>query len=176
MRIVADAGHAVVKGVVVAGIPAGVSTVVYAAVVVETAAGVAASKEVRRKDARKAPQPAGPFISCMEEGGGFVAAAPVMELREVFRRFWPYARPYRRWLPLILFFAVLGSAVPILRPEGWRLWPGPPSPVYSVVPSHVSIAHRRQWRSWPTRDPRCLSEVLLLVLSTCPFLSCFFRT
>jgi subfamily B ATP-binding cassette protein MsbA len=47
----------------------------------------------------------------MEEGEGFVAAAPVMELREIFRRFWPYARPYRRWLPLILFFAVLGSAL-----------------------------------------------------------------
>jgi ATP-binding cassette, subfamily B, bacterial len=51
----------------------------------------------------------------MEEGDGFVAAAPVMELRDIFRRFWPYARPYRRWLPLILFFAVLGSALPILR-------------------------------------------------------------
>jgi hypothetical protein len=59
LRIVADAGHAVVKGVVGAGIPAGVSTVVYGAVVVET--GVAASKEVRRKDTGKAPQPAGPF-------------------------------------------------------------------------------------------------------------------
>ncbi|HEU4494503.1 MAG TPA: ABC transporter ATP-binding protein [Rubrobacteraceae bacterium] len=47
----------------------------------------------------------------MEEGDGFVAAAPVIELREIFRRFWPYARPYRRWLPLILFFAVLGSAL-----------------------------------------------------------------
>jgi subfamily B ATP-binding cassette protein MsbA len=34
-----------------------------------------------------------------------------MELREIFRRFWPYARPYRRWLPLILLFAVLGSAI-----------------------------------------------------------------
>jgi hypothetical protein len=52
----------------------------------------------------------------MEEGGGFVAAAPVMELREIFRRFWPYARPYRRWLPLILLFAVLGSALPVVRP------------------------------------------------------------
>jgi ATP-binding cassette, subfamily B, bacterial len=47
----------------------------------------------------------------MEEGDGFVAAAPVMELREIFGRFWPYARPYRRWLPLILLFAALGSAL-----------------------------------------------------------------
>src|SRR5215208_2503558 len=47
----------------------------------------------------------------MDEEDGFVAAAPLMELREIFRRFWPYARPYRRWLPLILLFAVLGSAL-----------------------------------------------------------------
>src|ERR687897_2450337 len=47
----------------------------------------------------------------MEEGDGFVAAAPVVELREIFRRFWPYARPYRRWLPLILLLSVLGSAL-----------------------------------------------------------------
>jgi len=47
----------------------------------------------------------------IEEEGGLVAAAPVMELREIFRRFWPFARPYRRWLPLILLFAVLGSAL-----------------------------------------------------------------
>ncbi|MDQ3942021.1 MAG: ABC transporter ATP-binding protein/permease, partial [Actinomycetota bacterium] len=43
--------------------------------------------------------------------GGFVAAAPVLQLREIFRRFWSYARPYRRWLPLILLFAVVGSAI-----------------------------------------------------------------
>jgi ATP-binding cassette subfamily B protein len=47
----------------------------------------------------------------MEEGRGLVAAAPVMELRDIFRRFWPHARPYRRWLPLIVLFAVLGSAL-----------------------------------------------------------------
>ena len=47
----------------------------------------------------------------MDEEDGFVAAAPLMELREIFRRFWPYARPYRRWLPLILLFAALGSAL-----------------------------------------------------------------
>src|SRR5215210_8373517 len=47
----------------------------------------------------------------VEDGEGLVAAAPLMELREIFRRFWPYARPYRRWLPLILLFAALGSAL-----------------------------------------------------------------
>jgi len=47
----------------------------------------------------------------MDEEESLVAAAPVVELREIFRRFWPYARPYRRWLPLILLFAALGSAL-----------------------------------------------------------------
>src|ERR671917_610144 len=51
------------------------------------------------------------LFSGIEEEGGLVAAAPVMRLREIFRRFWPYARPYRRWLPLILLFAALGSAI-----------------------------------------------------------------
>src|ERR687893_62429 len=51
------------------------------------------------------------LFSGIEEEGGLVAAAPVMRLREIFRRFWPYARPYRRWLPLIILFAALGSAL-----------------------------------------------------------------
>src|SRR5918999_233238 len=45
------------------------------------------------------------------ESKGLVAAAPAIPVREIFRRFWPYARPYRRWLPLILLFAALGSAL-----------------------------------------------------------------
>jgi hypothetical protein len=55
-----DEGHAVVFGAVVAGRMTVVEGVVYGGVVVETAEGVAASREVRRKDAGKAPQPAGP--------------------------------------------------------------------------------------------------------------------
>src|SRR5829696_8145947 len=51
------------------------------------------------------------LFSGIEEEGGLVAAAPVMQVREIFLRFWPYAHPYRRWLPLILLFAVLGSAL-----------------------------------------------------------------
>jgi ATP-binding cassette subfamily B protein len=51
------------------------------------------------------------LLSGVEEEGGLVAAAPVMQVREIFRRFWPYARPYRRWVALILFFAALGSAL-----------------------------------------------------------------
>ncbi len=37
--------------------------------------------------------------------------APPVPLREIFRRFWPYARPYRPWLLLTALFIVLGPAI-----------------------------------------------------------------
>jgi ATP-binding cassette, subfamily B, bacterial len=51
------------------------------------------------------------LLAGVEEGGGFVAAAPAMPVREVFARFWPFARPYRRYIPLVLLFAALGPAI-----------------------------------------------------------------
>jgi ABC-type transport system involved in Fe-S cluster assembly fused permease/ATPase subunit len=51
------------------------------------------------------------LLAGVEEEEGFVAAAPAMPVREVFRRFWPFARPYRRFIPLVLVFAVLGPAI-----------------------------------------------------------------
>jgi len=39
-----------------------------------------------------------------------VAAAPIVPVREIFRRFWPYARAYRRWLPLLVLLVALGPA------------------------------------------------------------------
>jgi ATP-binding cassette, subfamily B, bacterial len=51
------------------------------------------------------------FMPEIDEGESLVAAAPVLELREIFIRFWPYARPYRRWVPLIVLFAVVASAL-----------------------------------------------------------------
>jgi len=68
------------------------------------------------------------LLSGTEEEGGFVDAAPVMQLREIFRRFWPYARPYRRWLPLILLFAVLGSAL-----EAATIW------MYKILVDEVLV-------------------------------------
>src|SRR3954447_17267244 len=44
-------------------------------------------------------------------GGGGVAAAPPVPVREVIRRFWPYARPYRRWLWVTAIFIVLLPAI-----------------------------------------------------------------
>lgn len=40
-----------------------------------------------------------------------VAAAPEMPVREVFRRFWPDARPYRRWIPVGLVLIALSAAI-----------------------------------------------------------------
>jgi ABC-type multidrug transport system fused ATPase/permease subunit len=45
------------------------------------------------------------------EGDGLVAAAPALPVREVFRRFWPYAKPYRRLLYITLVFVVLTPLV-----------------------------------------------------------------
>lgn len=51
------------------------------------------------------------LLSGTKEGSSLVAAAPPVPVREIFRRFWPYARPYRRWLLLTLVFVALGPAI-----------------------------------------------------------------
>ena len=44
-------------------------------------------------------------------GQALVAPSPPVPLREIFARFWPYARPYRRWLPVLLLAIAAGPAV-----------------------------------------------------------------
>jgi ATP-binding cassette subfamily B protein len=66
---------------------------------------------VGRKSVAKIKQALRSFMPEIDEGESLVAAAPVLELREIFLRFWPYARPYRRWVPLIVLFAVVASAL-----------------------------------------------------------------
>jgi ABC-type multidrug transport system fused ATPase/permease subunit len=39
-----------------------------------------------------------------------VGAAPRVTIREILRRFWPDARPFRRWIPLLLLLIALGAA------------------------------------------------------------------
>ncbi|MBV9452715.1 MAG: ABC transporter ATP-binding protein [Rubrobacter sp.] len=39
-----------------------------------------------------------------------VATSPPVPIREIFRRFWPYARPYRRWIWVSLIFIALAPA------------------------------------------------------------------
>jgi len=45
------------------------------------------------------------------EASGVVAAAPPLALRQILRTFWPYARPYRKWLWVTLVFIVLTPAI-----------------------------------------------------------------
>ena len=45
------------------------------------------------------------------EGQALVAAAPPVPLREIFRRFWPYARPYRGWFLITLVFIAVAAAI-----------------------------------------------------------------
>ncbi len=45
------------------------------------------------------------------DGGGLVEAAPAASLREVFGRFWPDARPFRRWLWLSLVLIIVTPVV-----------------------------------------------------------------
>jgi hypothetical protein len=124
----AEAGHAVVVGAVNAMTIKGGEGVARGAVV------VGASKEVRRKDAGKAPQPAGPSY---------------------FLYLPPLAAP-----DIVLRGAGVGStnlapiSVASMARTSFASLPGSSA-------SQVSIAHRRQWRSWPRHDPGCLSEVPL---------------
>ena len=68
------------------------------------------------------------LVAGAEEGAAPVAAAPVVPVREVFLRFWPLARPYRRWLPLILFLVALGPAI-----EAATIW------MYKVLVDEVLV-------------------------------------
>ena len=62
------------------------------------------------------------------EGEGLVAPAPAVAVRDVFRRFWPYARPYRRLLYLTLVFVVLTPLV-----EAALVW------MFKLVVDHVLV-------------------------------------
>ncbi|MDQ3303297.1 MAG: ABC transporter ATP-binding protein, partial [Actinomycetota bacterium] len=70
----------------------------------------------------------GRLVADAKEGGDIVAAAPVVPVREVFRRFWPYARPYRRWLPLVLLFIALVPAI-----EAATIW------MYKILVDEVLV-------------------------------------
>jgi ATP-binding cassette subfamily B protein len=77
------------------------------------------------------------LVAGAEEGEEVVAAAPVVPVREVFRRFWPYARPYRRWLPLILVLVALGPAI-----EAATIW------MYKVLVDEVLVPRQFDLLLW----------------------------
>jgi ABC-type multidrug transport system fused ATPase/permease subunit len=46
-----------------------------------------------------------------DAGAPTVSGAPEIGIRGVFRRFWPFARPYRRWLVVATLFVILNPAL-----------------------------------------------------------------
>ena len=77
------------------------------------------------------------LLAPVAPGEGLVAPSPVVPVREIFRRFWPYAGPYRRWLLVLLvgiaalpaiqtveiwLFKVLVDEVLVPRDFGPFLW------------------------------------------------------
>jgi ABC-type multidrug transport system fused ATPase/permease subunit len=45
------------------------------------------------------------------ESGGLVEQAPTVGVREIFRRFWRYARPYRWWWGLVVLLVLIAPAL-----------------------------------------------------------------
>jgi ABC-type multidrug transport system fused ATPase/permease subunit len=64
------------------------------------------------------------------EDDALVAETPPVDVREIFRRFWPYAKPYRRWLLVSL---VLIAVVPAI--ETATIW------MFKVVVDEVLVPH-----------------------------------
>jgi ATP-binding cassette, subfamily B, bacterial len=51
------------------------------------------------------------FVAPGEGGEEVVAHAPQLPLRDVMRRFWPDARPYRKWIPVLLALIAIGALI-----------------------------------------------------------------
>ena len=66
---------------------------------------------VKRASVAKLKETVDLLLADAEEERGLVTAAPAVSVREIFGRFWAYARPYRRWMPLILILVALGPAI-----------------------------------------------------------------
>src|SRR4028119_104974 len=77
------------------------------------------------------------LVADATEGEDVVTAAPVVPIGQVFRRFWPRARPYRRMLPLVLFFVALVPAV-----EAATIW------MYKVLVDEVLVPQRFDLLVW----------------------------
>jgi ATP-binding cassette, subfamily B, bacterial len=77
--------------------------------------------------------------------GALVAEAPPVPVREIFRRFWPDARPYRRWIPVGLLLIALGAAIETA--EIWMfklvvdevLVPGELEPLVWIVALYIGL-------------------------------------
>ena len=70
------------------------------------------------------------LFSTPAEGEALVSASPTVPVGEIFRRFWPYARPYRRLLALSLLLIAL---VPLV--DAAMIW------MFKVVVDEVLVPH-----------------------------------
>ena len=71
------------------------------------------------------------LVAGAEEGDHLIAAAPPVPPGEILRRFWPYLRPFKNRLPLILFFVALVPAI-----EAATIW------TYKILVDDVLIARQ----------------------------------
>src|SRR5919199_28734 len=69
--------------------------------------------------------------------GGLVAEAPPVPVREIVRRFWPYARAYRGWILVSCLFIALEAAV-----ETAAIW------VFKLLVDDVLVPHRLDLLKW----------------------------
>src|SRR5918996_38013 len=77
--------------------------------------------------------------------GALVAQAPAVPVREILRRFWPDARPYRKWIPVGLLLIALGAAIETA--EIWMfklvvdevLVPGELQPLVWIVAAYIGL-------------------------------------
>ncbi|HEX8104275.1 MAG TPA: ABC transporter ATP-binding protein [Solirubrobacteraceae bacterium] len=64
------------------------------------------------------------------DGDAIVAAAPPVPVRDIFRRFWPFTKPYRRWLLVTLLLIALTPAV-----EAAMIW------MFGLIVDKVLVPH-----------------------------------
>ncbi|WP_119070328.1 ABC transporter ATP-binding protein [Rubrobacter indicoceani] len=69
------------------------------------------------------------FAGIDGDSGAIVDETPSVPVREVVRKFWPYARPYRKYLPIILVLAAAGPGI-----EAAIVW------MYKVLVDDVLVA------------------------------------
>jgi ATP-binding cassette subfamily B protein len=69
--------------------------------------------------------------------GALVAEAPPVPVGEIFRRFWPDARPYRRWIPVGLVLIAIGAAI-----ETAEIW------MFKLVVDEVLVPGDLEPLSW----------------------------
>jgi subfamily B ATP-binding cassette protein MsbA len=63
----------------------------------------------------------GRFVAPGSGGEEVVAAAPQIPLRLVIRRFWPDARPFRKWIPALLVLIAIGALIETVEIWAYKL-------------------------------------------------------